>query len=251
MTFRPGSREFGVRHCDAVLLDAAGTLIRPVAPVRETYYRTAERFGLTLDDGKLAQAFGEVFRDMPPLAFAWSSRDELQRLEREWWRTLVRRVIARAGSIPSDIDGFFNALYRHYAEGAAWECFPEVPRLLQGLRECGCKLAVVSNFDSRLPGILRALDLFDQVDAVVYSSEAGSAKPDPDIFDQALDALGVFPHRAIHVGDNAAADLAGAAAAGIVGVLIQRDRTQATVSPHEIVSLDALLPRVLGVAKML
>ncbi len=207
----------------------------------ETYSATAARYGMVLEAGKLAEAFGEVFGGMPDLAFQWTSVDELRRLEREWWRSLVGRVLARTGSSPRDFDAFFDFLYQHYAEGAAWECFPEVPNVLERLRGIGCKLAVVSNFDSRLPGILRALDLHDRMDAVVYSSEAGSAKPDPAIFRTALGALGVDPQRAIHVGDNTTADMAGAAAAGVAGLLIRRDHPPAGDSGQVIRSLDELL----------
>lgn len=50
---------------------------------------------------------------------------------------------------------------------------------------------------------------------VVDSARVGIAKPDPAIFRLALDVLGLPPERLIHVGDSAAADVAGAEAAGI------------------------------------
>lgn len=209
---------------DAVLLDAAGTLIRPRKPVGETYAEIAASYGATLQSDRLMQAFVEVFRNMPDLAFEWASKDELRRLERDWWRTLVHRVVVGTGSSVGDFDGFFETLYQHYAHGQAWQCFPEVPVVLRALRGKGYRIAVVSNFDSRLPGILDALGIREQMDAVVYSSEAGSAKPDPVIFQRALDALGVAPERAIHIGDNPRADLDGASAAGLAGLLIQRGR---------------------------
>lgn len=144
---------------DAILLDAAGTLIRPSAPVGETYAAAARRYGEELETVKLAQAFAAVFGDMPDLAFEWTSMDELRRLERDWWRLLVQRVIAWTGSRIGDFDTLFEALYAHYGQGHAWACFPEVPAVLEGLRARNYKLAVVSNFDSRLPGILRAIGI--------------------------------------------------------------------------------------------
>jgi len=230
----------------AVLLDAAGTLIRPSEPLGETYAAVARRYGVEVEAEKLAQAFAEVFGDMPDLAFEWTSMDELRRLERDWWRMLVHRVIAWTGSSIGDFDTFFETLYEHYAQGHAWECFPEVPAVLEGLRSRGCKLAVVSNFDSRLPGILHAVGIQGHFDAVIYSSEAGSAKPDPAIFRQALDALGVAPERAIHVGDSPRADFGGAIAAGLAGLLIRRAHPPAAGSRQVIRSLDELLVRLEG-----
>lgn len=231
---------------DAVLLDAAGTLIRPRAPVGETYAAVAERYGAALEADQLAQAFGEVFGEMPDLAFHWASMEELQRLEREWWRTLVHRVVVKTCSSIGNFEAFFGTLYEHYARGHAWEYFPEVPSVLEGLRERGCKIAVVSNFDSRLPGILHALGIHDKMDAVVYSTEAGSAKPDSAIFRRALAALGVAPERAIHVGDNVSADVGGAVAAGLEGVLLRRGNPSAAGAAKVIRSLDELLVRVGG-----
>ena len=203
----------------------------------------ARRYGANLDAGKLGQAFREEFRDMPELAFAWTTVDELRCLEHAWWQSLVWRVLARTGTAVSDFDAFFGALYGYYAEGDAWECFPEVPNVLHQLRVRGYKLAVVSNFDSRLPGILDALGIHRQLDAIFYSSKAGSAKPHPDIFRSALARLGVEPQAAVHVGDSAAADVGGAVAAGLTGVLIDRGDAPAPDSAGVIHSLEELLVR--------
>jgi putative hydrolase of the HAD superfamily len=229
---------------DAVLLDAAGTLIRPRRPVGDTYAEMARKFGGDLRPESLTTAFGEVFREMPDLAFAWGSLPELRRLEHEWWRTLVKSVVARSGGTAGDFPVFFETLYEYYAGGQAWDCFPEVPGVLDALRCRGCALAVVSNFDSRLPGILGELGIGPRLDAIIYSSRAGSAKPDPAIFRQALAALGAAPERAIHVGDNAGADLGGARAAGMSGLLVRRHPAPGAVSATTIRSLKELISRV-------
>jgi putative hydrolase of the HAD superfamily len=159
-------------------------------------------------------------------------------------------VVDRVGGSVGDFEGFFDALYRYYAKGCAWECFPEVPSVLSALRAQGCRLAVVSNFDSRLPGILRDLGLADSVDVIIYSSKAGSAKPDPVIFQSALAALRVSPQAAIHVGDSTQADVAGAAAAGIAGLLISRGYAselgfEGAISDRVIGSLTELLSAII------
>lgn len=228
---------------DAVLLDAAGTLIKPRKPVGETYAEVAERYGAALEPDRLMQGFVEAFGDMPDLAFRWTTMEELQRLERNWWRTLVLRVVASVGSCIGDFDAFFGDLYGHYAQGDAWECFAEVPGVLKRLRARGCKLAVVSNFDSRLPVILRALGIHGYLDAVVYSSAAGCVKPDPAIFERALAELGVAPERALHVGDSVEADVGGAISAGLSGFLIRRESSPGGVSDKLLGSLEELLVR--------
>jgi putative hydrolase of the HAD superfamily len=234
----------------AVLLDAAGTLIRTARPVAETYAAVARAHGAVLDPDRLAKAFAQVFADMPGLAFDWSSTAELHALERDWWRSLVSRVISTAGDGVTDFDTFFEALYSHYAQGAAWACFPEVPGVLDELRARGCRLAVVSNFDSRLPGILEDLDIRSRFDAVIHSSAARHAKPDPAIFALALDALAVTPANAVHVGDGEVADLQGAASAGLKALLLRRERPQASNRPDVISSLDELPGLLLATAAL-
>lgn len=226
---------------DAVLFDAAGTLIEPIEPVGQTYAAVAGQFGSVLDPAILARAFGDVFRSMPAMAFNVSSMEALRRLERDWWRTLVTGVLDRAGTAVDEFDAFFDRLYAHYARCDAWRIYPDVPLVLQELSARGCKLAVVSNFDSRLPDILDALGLADRFDAILYSTRAGSAKPDGAIFRQALDILGVTAERSVHVGDSLDADYRGAIAAGITGLLIKRDETKLAVPAYQISSLDALL----------
>jgi putative hydrolase of the HAD superfamily len=244
LALKPQVVGLGSVRCDAALLDAAGTLIRPREPVGETYAFFAQKYGARLEPGRLMKGFVDVFADMPDLAFRWTSTDELQRLERDWWRTLVFRVVAWAGVVIGDFDAFFDDLYEHYSGGRAWECFPEVTGVLGGLRARGIKIAVVSNFDSRLPGILVDLGIRDPMDAVVYSSGVGSAKPEAAIFQQALDVLGVAPSRAIHVGDSVSADVGGAAAAGVAALLIRRDRSPDVCSEQVIRSLDELIVRI-------
>jgi putative hydrolase of the HAD superfamily len=69
---------------------------------------------------------------------------------------------------------------------------------------------------------LRAIGLGDRFDVVMTSEEAGAAKPDPDIFQAALDHLGVDRDEAVMVGDSWPADILGARAAGIVAVWFNR-----------------------------
>jgi HAD superfamily hydrolase (TIGR01509 family) len=57
---------------------------------------------------------------------------------------------------------------------------------------------------------------------VVTSAGAGARKPDPEIFRRALELAGCAPEEALHVGDTPEEDAAGARAAGITPLLIDR-----------------------------
>jgi len=94
--------------------------------------------------------------------------------------------------------------------------------VLDALRARGLRLGVISNWDTRLPELLRQLDLARRLDVVAYSSAVGVEKPDSRIFRRALRELGVEPRAALHVGDSRLEDLEGAIAAGMRALLLVR-----------------------------
>lgn len=100
--------------------------------------------------------------------------------------------------------------------------YPDAEPTLTGLRERGLRLVVVSNWDCSLSGVLERVGLAHLFEGVVSSAEAGARKPDPAIFGPALELAGVEPSEALHVGDTPEEDMAGARAAGIRSLLIDR-----------------------------
>jgi FMN hydrolase / 5-amino-6-(5-phospho-D-ribitylamino)uracil phosphatase len=86
---------------------------------------------------------------------------------------------------------------------------------------------------------------------IVISEEAGAWKPDPRIFEIALDRCGVPAQRAVYVGDSAEHDIPGAHAAGLRAVWVNRSgiRWPGGRPPDaEIRDLYGLLP-LLGLEK--
>ena len=86
------------------------------------------------------------------------------------------------------------------------------------------KLALISNFDHppHVHSVLRKLGLTHFFDSVVISAEVGIKKPDPRIFDSALEQTGMKPEEVVYVGDTED-DTEAARAAGIVPILIQTE----------------------------
>jgi putative hydrolase of the HAD superfamily len=222
----------------AVTLDAAGTLITVAEPVGDTYARVAARHGLHVSPADAGARFRRAMASRPPLAFPDVRGPELHEREREWWYAVVRDALG-ATAPRAALHAAGAELFAYYADAAAWRLFPEVPRVLKSLRARGCKLAVVSNFDGRLLALLAALGVTQRVDAIVHSSLAGSAKPDPAIFRAALARLGVAPADALHVGDEALDDVAGARGAGLHAALVDR-RGRAPAVPAGVPVLPSL-----------
>ena len=114
-----------------------------------------------------------------------------------------------------------------------FEAFGDAAPVLAGLRRRGIRRVVVSNWDCSLGGVLAELGL--DVDAVVTSAEVGASKPDARIFAAGLQAAGCSAGEALHVGDSLDNDVAGARAAGIRAVHLDRS------GGGDISSLHALL----------
>lgn len=229
----------------AITFDAAGTLIRVADPVGETYARIARNLGANLSPAALDAAFRDVFPVMPAMAFPHVDEAGLPGAERAWWRELVERVVRHAGGV-AEFETYFDALFSHYADGAAWRAYPEARRVLKRLRARGLRIGVVSNFDSRLLPILRELGIEELVDAVTYSTGCGAAKPDKRIFHRALHVLGATPETALHIGDSLHADYHGASAAGMAAVhLCRRNEPIGESIPtlRHLGELDAFLDR--------
>ena len=111
------------------------------------------------------------------------------------------------------------------AEHVAWDPARRLAAhthpLLEALRELGLKLGLVSNaFDPGwlLHRDLELMGLSERLDFSVFSSEVGRRKPDPAIFERALEALGVAPENALFVGDRLYEDVRGAAEVGMTTV---------------------------------
>ena len=89
---------------------------------------------------------------------------------------------------------------------------------------------------------LEHIGLAPNVDVLIVSEDAGISKPDPGIFNIALDALGAQPAEAVMVGDSWSADVIGARAAGIRAVWFNPDRLPAPEPGLGVAELHALEP---------
>ncbi|MGH7949198.1 MAG: HAD family hydrolase, partial [Candidatus Binataceae bacterium] len=88
----------------------------------------------------------------------------------------------------------------------------------RGVLEClrpRFRIAVVSNFYGNLERVLDDGGLAHFVDAAIDSSLVGYSKPDPRIFEAALNAIGVKASNAVMVGDSLEKDCAPARQLGM------------------------------------
>ena len=224
----------------AVFFDAAGTLIKTVRKVGESYAAIAAKHGVNVSPAELNGRFHLTFGGAVPLAFPGADPSAIDALERRWWKTLVRRVFEPWEPF-EQFDNFFDELFDYFSQPQAWTLFPEVLETLGALKERGLILDVISNFDSRLIRILHGLGAAEWFTEIIVSSRVGHAKPDRRIFQVALRKHGLVPAHAAHVGDSEENDLRGAKAAGLRGFLVDRGAESSSPAQGRIVDLKEIL----------
>ena len=210
-----------MRNYDAVFFDAANTLLYPYPSVGAVYAEVAARYGVTTTADAVQEAFrwawAKAQQSTDPVRYGVGEPDG-----RRFWHALVRDTFAQI-ALPDDFEAFFDELYWLFSKPTVWRLYPECLTVLQILRRRGYTVGVISNWDIRLLDLLYGLGLMDSVQHVSISAIVGWEKPHGTIFAHALDAVGVVPARAVHVGDSLHADVHGARQAGMQPLWLRRD----------------------------
>jgi putative hydrolase of the HAD superfamily len=197
----------------AVFLDALGTLLELEPP----WVALRERLQDQLDEARLVAALRaemSYYRD-----HAHEGRDEASLAE---LRERCAAIVSERLGVEISVEDLLASI--HFA------VYPDVIRALDELRDRGLKLVVVSNWDCSLPSVLERCGLEGRLDGTITSAGAGARKPDPAIFAAALELAGCEPAEALHVGDTPEEDVAGARAAGIRPLLIDRAGGEGEIS---------------------
>jgi putative hydrolase of the HAD superfamily len=202
---------------DAVLFDWGDTLMEfAYSPELVGAGHRAGLAAIGRDGLPEVEALTEHFRERyEPLFWAPGTVEEIE------YPDLVRRLLADFDvSIDDDELGRYLE-----AEHTAWDparrLAAHTHALLETLRERGLKLGLVSNaFDPGwlLHRDLEQMGLEQRLDYSVFSSEVGTRKPHPAIFERALEALDVSAARALFVGDRLYEDVRGAGELGMTTV---------------------------------
>lgn len=208
-----------------ICLDAGFTLLSPRRTLADALHGVLADHGHPVEPGDLRRAwefadrwFWEEYHR--PDNRTWADDAAIDRT----WRAYHARMLEELGFADRAHELLDAILDSQYATDA-WELYPDVEPALAALREvAGLRIGVVSDWGSNLSGILEGLGLDRYLDFVLASASVGVAKPDPAIFRMALERAGIGAGEALMVGDSLRADVEGAAAAGLRGVLLRRPR---------------------------
>lgn len=215
----------------AITFDVTRTLIHSPRLI-EIYREVLARHGIEAPAAEVRRLMPVVWQELDCRAEVGRDRFSAHpEGPRGWWRRFLERLCEHLGA-PSPSPFAAAELYHRFGRAEAWEVYPEVSATLAALARLGLRLAVVSNWDERLPPLLDDLGLGRRFDAVVYSAAVGVEKPDPRIFLHALERLGVAPEDAVHVGDSAREDVEGALAAGMEALHLVRPGAPSLIHPE-------------------
>jgi FMN phosphatase YigB (HAD superfamily) len=226
----------------AVLLDAGGVFVLP-DPERilgafiraecsvprealaDAHYRAAARFGTHLD-----------------VEANWT----------EAWLDYLQTYVDECG-VPRDRrEDAHRHLDSEFADAALWvEPVPGSREGLRALADTGVRLGIVSNADGMMGPRLAQLELCQvgpgigvDIECVIDSGNVGVMKPDPRIFEVAIDLLSLDADQIWYVGDMPAIDVVGARRAGIRPFLMD------PLGLHFDASYERI-PSLVGLAKLI
>jgi putative hydrolase of the HAD superfamily len=211
------SRTYSANVISAILLDAGGVLVLPRPDVMLPPLHAA---GISPDLATLERAH---YRAMSLIDIPGTPEPGPD----TWWHSYLLDYVTECGVPAADRAAVAERMSREI-KGFGWTHVPAGAQDgLRAIAALGIPVGIVSNSnglvqdDLRRIGICYAADSEPaagcvEVGVVIDSHVVGVAKPDPEIFRIALQALGVAAgEEVIHIGDSLRYDVAGAVAAGL------------------------------------
>jgi len=206
----------------AIFFDVGATLLTPADNEGVTFARLAKEHGFWVDPVEVAKKIPlmyELYEQRYEQDDSFWSDDARARAV---WIEMYEYMASLLGLDEQCGSTLAQAVYSYYFSHEAWKLFDDVLPTLETLRKCSYRMALISNWDATLISIIDGLGIAHYFEAIISSADVRLHKPMPQIFQLALDALGVNASEALHVGDHPYADVEGAREVGIRPVLLDR-----------------------------
>jgi len=222
---------------ETVFLDAGGVLIFP------NWARVSEalaRHGVDVTPEALARAEPYARRRLDDRQVIGATSDA----SRGW--LFFDLILENAGVDRSPATAAaLDELHAYHCAHNLWEFVPGPVRpALGALRKLGLTLTVVSNANGTLCAHMARIGLDGLVNCVLDSCDEKAEKPDPRLFEIALERSRATRETTIHVGDLYNVDVVGARSAGIRAVLVDEADLRPDADCPRIRSLDELVTRI-------
>jgi HAD superfamily hydrolase (TIGR01509 family) len=182
----------------AVLCDLDGTLLDSNAFHAESWLRTFQHFGFPAEFEAVVKQIGKGGEYLLPNFVPAAKLPSMEKELNAWRKSLFHREY---------IDRIVP--------------FADARRLLERMREHGLRIAVATSSEKDdLEAFKTLLKIHDLVEEDTTADDAEKAKPEPDIFQAALQRLKVQPDEALALGDTPW-DVEAAMKAGVKTVAVQ------------------------------
>jgi len=157
-------------------------------------------------------------------------------------------IIEHMGGRGPNVVKVAERIFDQWAANHHFEIYDDVAPVLGDLAAKGLVLGVISNSHRSLDAFREHFRLDHLISVTVSSAEHGYMKPHRSIFDVALERAGVTAAEAAMVGDSLKADIEGAVAAGLRGILLRRSGDVPVALPAGIQVIKSLhaLPEMLS-----
>lgn len=229
----------------AVLLDVGGVFL---LPSRDHIRDALDQVGHTVgDDNAIDQAHYVAVRTFP---MDLEGDEYMSPLWNEYLRAYAGFLGVTADMVPEAVDHLRNA----YVTGWLWtHVIAQSVTGLASLADTGVRVGVVSNADGTIEQRLADFEILQvgegpgvEVEFVVDSGVVGVEKPDPRIFDFAIDLLDSEREDIWYVGDTPAFDVVGARRAGLQPILMDPFAVNHDYGVPCVTTLDEVASMVAG-----
>ena len=238
----------------ALLFDVNGTLIDIETDERlEEIYRAIAHFltyqGISLHRWEVRDLYFQIMQQQREQSTETFAEFDVVEVWREF---LQSKASDYTRSLPSEkrehLPLFLAELHRGIARKRL-RPYPQVHETLDQLRS-QYHMAVVSDAQSAyaVPE-LHAVGLLKYFNPLIISGNYGYRKPDPRLFQMALDALQVRPEQALFFGNDLYHDIFGAQRVGMKAIFIstiQGNTSDQSISPDYTISYFAELPQAVN-----
>jgi HAD superfamily hydrolase (TIGR01509 family) len=224
----------------AVFFDVDFTLIYPGPTFQgEGYARFCAAAGVTIDASRFDAA----------VAAASFILDDVEEpvYDANLFVHYTATIIEHMGGRGASVVKVAERIYEQWAGNHHFEIYDDVEPVLRQLAASGFLLGAISNSHRSLDAFAAHFKLDHLIGATISSAEHGFMKPHRSIFDAALGRAGVAADDAVMVGDSLKADIEGAVAAGMRGVLLRRSGDIPASLPEGVTAITTLydLPALL------
>lgn len=239
----------------ALIFDLGGTLLHFEGEWPDVYARSDQALFEYLTDQGLAleqAAFVEEFRSRLNDYYIQRERDFIEQTT----RSLLRAQLAEMGYSELSEELIAGGVRRLYSISQQhWHLEDDAVRALKTLQTGGYRLGIISNAgdDEDVQSLIDHAGIRDHFDFVISSASQGIRKPNPLIFQTALDRWKLPAAQAAMIGDNLGADILGGQRSGIFSIWITRradtpanQENAGVIQPDAVIEALSELPSLLA-----